>query len=114
MTKKTAPSPFPPVARTVKARQDIDPDLLKVEHDTPLPRFKSRNTDKYGPVFSKLKPGSCVVCLPDETPRIAQSLRKVLELGKYPVLKDTKVVSRHHCDDGHGRVWLMSTKPAKK
>lgn len=110
MTKK--PSPFPVVPR-MKTRHDIDPELLQIEHNTPLPSFRNRESDKYFPLFSKLKPGSCLVCLPAETPRVAQALRKVLEQGKYPAIKGCKVLSRAHCEDGHGRVWAMPPAKAK-
>jgi hypothetical protein len=109
MTKK--PSPFPVPARTSKPRIEIDTSLLKVEHDAPMPRFKSTTTDKYGPVFSQLKPGSCVRCETPETLLLAQALRKALDLNKYPALKGCKVLSRTKCPDGHGRVWAM---PADK
>ena len=109
MTKtKAAPSPFPAVPKAPqKPRQEIDPDLLVVEHNQPVPQFRTRFSNKYGPVFAKLKPGSSIRCEPSETSRLAQALRKELERGRVTHLKGCTVVSRERCPDGHGRVWAM-------
>jgi hypothetical protein len=109
MTKtKASPSPFPPVAARKLAKSiEIDTDLLVVEHSTPLPRLRSSKSTKYGPVFGKLKPGSCIRCEPKETSPISNVLRKAMEQGKYPAIKGCKVITRMRCDDGHGRVWVV-------
>ncbi len=104
--KKKPPSPFPTVARAA-SRVEIDPAMLEVEHNTPMPIFRSKKSDKYGELFATLKPGSCVRCEPKEVPRVAQSLRKALDVGRYKVLAGCKVLSRTKCEDGHGRVWAM-------
>lgn len=81
--------------------------MLAVEHGTPMPKFRSRNSDKYGPLFAKLKPGSCVRCEPTETAQLSQAMRKALNANRYPALIGCKVSSRARCDDGHGRVWAV-------
>lgn len=81
----------------------IDPDLLKVEHDSPVHSARSGQS-KYTPVFAKLKIGSAIVCEPKEAGRIAQTLRKWLEATGKPY----KVKQSAHCPDGNGRVWLLA------
>lgn len=82
---------------------EIDPDFLKIEHDSPVhtPRV---GQSKYTPLFSKLKIGSALVCEPSETGRVAQTLRKWLESTGKPY----KVKQTAHCPDGRGRVWLLA------
>ena len=94
---------------TVKksSNQEIDPDLLVVEHDKPVPRMKSRTSDKYGPVFAKLKPGSCIKCEAHEVNPIANQLRKAILLERLPALKGCTLISRQRCDDGAARVWVV-------
>lgn len=109
------PSPFPTAAKSARRRTmtEIDPDLLVVEHDTPMPTYRSKKTDKYHQVFSKLKPGSCVRCQAAEKDRVSNALRKAVEMGKYPEITDCRVVSRTY-PDGGARVWAMPAEVADK
>jgi len=81
----------------------IDPDLLKIEHDSPVHSARAGKS-KYTPVFAKLKIGSAIVCEPKEAGRIAQTLRKWLEATGKPY----KVKHVSNCPDGNGRVWLLA------
>lgn len=108
------PSPFPTAAKTVRRNiTEIDPDLLVVEHDTKMPVYRSRSTDKYAVVFGKLKPGSCVRCQPSEKDRVANALRKAIDTGKLAALSGCRVVSRTGLPDGHARVWAMPAETAE-
>lgn len=104
---KTA-SPFP-LSAVVKKKpnQEIDTDHLIIEHNQPVPKMKSRSSDKYGPIFAKLKPGSCIRCEEGELNVIAGMLRKYISAGRCPALKDCKVISRKRCDDGAARAWVV-------
>ena len=103
MTAQRKPvSPFPPVAKKQAVMTYIDPDLLTVEHNTPLPAAR-RVVGKYDAVFSKLRFGSCVACEPDEMNKVANALRKWLEREEKP----GKVVSVKRDKDGRARVWLI-------
>ena len=88
------------VNRTV---QGIEPDLLKIEHDCPLHVARVR-ASKYDEIFSKLKPGSALVCEPKEAGRIAQTLRKWLQARNMPYT----ITQSAHCPDGRGRVWMIA------
>lgn len=105
-------SPFPTVTRKKQDVDGIDPAMLRVEHDTEPPRFRSRETYKYDPVFGKLKPGSSIVCEPSEVNTLASALRKGIETKRYAALIGCKVISLRCCPDGSGRVWAMSPKGA--
>ena len=111
MTKtKTTPSPFPPAAKRKTTRAiEIDPDLLKVETDTPVPR-RSPNGNKYLTVFARMKPGHCIRCEPREVGPISNVLRKAIEMGRLTGLKGCKVITRMRCEDGHGRVWVVKAE----
>lgn len=98
-----AATPFPFQTRKVHKPMDyIDPELLKVEHNTPLPQAR-RIYGKYDDLFGRMRYGSCVVCEGEEMNKVANALRKWLEREKQP----GKVVSIKRCEDGKARVWLM-------
>ena len=99
-----APSPFPTAARKKVVVTHIEPDMLKVEHNTPIPGHRTHADYKYDPVFLQLRPGNSVKCEPREVGTLAQALRKGLENGRYPAIAGCKVISRRNCPDGHGRV----------
>ena len=97
---------FPTVAK-VKRKAAIDPDMLKVEHNVPLPGYRSAAEGKYHGQFSLMRPGSCVRCEADEINQIANALRKQIELKRYPALAGCSVRSAARCEDGHARVWAL-------
>lgn len=98
-------TPFAQLAKASKKHKPmraVDVDLLKVEHNTPLPAGR-RVYGKYDALFAQLKFGSCIACEPSEKENIANGLRKYLERNKKP----GKIVSVKNCDDGKSRVWLV-------
>jgi hypothetical protein len=97
-------------------RVEINVDGLTIEHDTPMPAFRSKETDKYGALFATMKPGSCIVC-PDtiQANRVSGALRKKIDRGDLPRLAGCSVVSRNRCpDDGKSRVWAMPVDQVEK
>lgn len=97
-------SPFPAPVRTVrhKPMHAVDVDMLKLEHNTPLPAGR-RIVGKYDELFSRMKFGSCIACEQSEKENIANGLRKFLQRNKKP----GKVVAVKRCEDGKARVWLV-------
>ena len=60
----TAPSVFQlakPPKKKISRAMEIDPDLLKIEHNTPIPKGRPA-PGKYDELFASLKAGSCVAC----------------------------------------------------
>lgn len=103
MSAVLKPSPFPQVARKKQTKAEyIDPSLLTVEHNTPMPEGR-RVIGKYDAKFASLKYGSCIACEPREVNCVANALRKWLEREKAP----GKVESAREMRDGKGRVWLQ-------
>ena len=82
--------------------QEIDPSLLRIEHDCQVPRFR-KTPSKYAPIFEKLKVGSAIVCEPKEAARIASRLREWVETEGI----NARVRQVSLCKDGMGRVWLL-------
>lgn len=87
---------------------DIDPDKLEICDDAPLPS-RARPGRKYGPVFSKLKPGQCIKCEPNQAPTLATALKKWITDKKLPCI--VRATSRY--SDGKGRVWMLADPKAK-
>lgn len=77
--------------------------------DDPLPAGRASPGAKYAPLFSKLRPGQCIKCKPDDVARLGNALRKYLEQNKLPFIMRT--VRQYHTD-GQGRVWMLE-KPAE-
>ncbi len=88
--------------RKHKPMHAVDVDMLKLEHDTPLPDSR-RILGKYDDLFSKMRFGSCIACEPKEKENIANGLRKYLQRMKKP----GKIVSVKNCEDGKSRIWLV-------
>ncbi len=105
MTAAAVANLFPTVAKKHKA--PIDPDMLKVEHNVPLPGFRSAQEGKYHALFALMKPGSCIRCEADEINQIANALRKQIELKRYPAIIGCVVRSAARCEDGAARVWAL-------
>ena len=97
---------FPTVAK-VKRKAPLDADMLKVEHNVPLPGGRSAADGKYHKQFSLMQPGSCIRCEASETNQIANALRKSIERNRYPNLKGCVVRSAARCEDGAARVWAI-------
>ena len=94
-----------------KNTDHIDVTMLKVEHDTPLPpSARSSLPSKYGPLFDKLKPGSCIVCEFSEREHVKSALHKYIKRHELDCV--AKSVGR--CADGHARVWLVKRPEVKK
>ena len=87
---------------------DIDPDKLEICNDAPLDG-RARPEWKYGPVFSRLKPGQCIKCEPNQAPTLATALKKWVVDKKLPCV--VRATSRY--TDGKGRVWLLADPKAK-
>lgn len=107
---KSPASPFPGPAKTSRRiSHEIDPDHLIVEHNVPVPKRTIAGVSKYAKVFAALRPGSCIKCMPDEVPVIANALRNSIESNQFAVLAGCTVASRRNCADGTGmvgRVWV--------
>ena len=114
--KKPAPTPQPkapppalaPIKR--KTRTDtngsrVDPEELVIAND-PLPGARLV-TNKYWPVFSKMKVGQNIRCAPGDVQAIGQALRKYIQTHN---IKHGGVLCRSltqtNNPDGIGRVWL--------
>lgn len=85
----------------------IDPQKLSIAND-PMPGHRA-TPNKYAELFSRLKPGQCIVCEGMQAGKIACALRKyVAEAGKSNIVRST---GRY--DDGKGRVWLLAAPAAR-
>lgn len=83
----------------------VDPSELQIASD-PLPSVRLV-TNKYWPIFSKLKVGQNIRCKPDEVQPIGQALRKYIEMHKVAHKgKPVRVISQSNAPDGIGRVWM--------
>ncbi len=97
------PSVFHLASMKPTSMKGIDPDFIKIEHDSPF--FSPRKTvNKFAPLFAKLKINSALVCEPSEAPKLAEKLREWLKDTGKPY----KVKQVSNCPDGHGRVWLLA------
>lgn len=111
-TAKKAASVFGLAAARKKHHnpQVIDPDLLVVEHDYKLPKFRMAE-GKFDAVFRQMKPGSAIKCEPCEVSSLSGALRKAIQAEKYPALAGCVVRQVTRAPDGRGRVVAVS-KPA--
>jgi hypothetical protein len=101
------PSPFPRAVKRRATAEEIDPDLIAVEHNIPPPAgMAPRGQSKYHKKFVALRPGSALRCEPNEVAALASELRGAIKSEKYPAMTGCTVVQRRNCKDGHGRVWL--------
>lgn len=98
---------FPTVAKPQRRRAGIDADLLKVEHNVPLPGGRSAADGKYHKHFALMKPGSCIRCEAGEINQVANALRKQIQMKRYPALTGCVVRSAARCEDGAARVWAI-------
>lgn len=105
---KTTKMPKKPITRR------IDPSELEIASD-PLPSVRLV-TNKYWPIFGKMKVGQNVRCKPDEVQPVSQALRKYIEMHKVAHKgKPVRVISQSNAPDGIGRVWLAEGEaPSKK
>lgn len=102
MKTKFASKVNPFTGQSVTKLTSVNTSALKVE-SMPYPGMKRNTGSKYEEVFTKLKPGQCVVCSPDDTNRISAALRKYHEnRNAHPIVR-----SIAKCEDGKGRVWLI-------
>lgn len=102
---KPAPSVFElaKAKRSPKQQRFVDPTMIKVEHNTPIPD-DIRVVGKYDDLFSALKPGSCLACERAEVESISNALRKWMARNK---ITGMKVIKHSRCDDGKARLWLV-------
>lgn len=85
----------------------IDPEKLTISND-PMPAHRA-SPNKYGEIFSRLKPGQCIVCEPPHAAKLATALKKhVAQSGQNHMVRSTS-----RFDDGRGRVWLIAGPAAK-
>lgn len=98
--KQKIVTPFTGLVKKTQS-QFSDPEMMKVEHGTPLPKFRMV-IGKYDALFSQLKAGSCILCEKDERDRVANAMRKFIKQKDMP----NKVVAMN-CEDGHSRVWMV-------
>ena len=80
----------------------VDVATLKIVNDE-FRTDKSRTAGKYDAVFSKMKLGQAVTCLPQDVPRVSQAMRKWSQAHK----KTIQVRAIKVYDDGMGRVWML-------
>ena len=90
--------------------QLIDPDLLVVEHDYKLPKFRMAE-GKFDAIFRQMRPGSAIKCEPGEVSTLCGALRKAILNEKYPALAGCAVRQVTRAADGRGRV-VAVLKPA--
>lgn len=89
----------------VKPAKTIDPASLTISED-PVSDGRARVVSKFDPVFSKLQPGQCLICEPEQAPKLNSALRKWLD-NKGLTGAKTKAMTRYPTD-GKGRVWRLS------
>ena len=107
-TKFAGPSPFPTAPKVAKVVKYVDPTKLVIAND-PLPSGRASPEKKYDALFSKMKPGQCLVCESDEAGKIGHAMGVWLKnTGKPGSVRTT----RNYEADGKGRVWLVAA--AKK
>lgn len=63
--------------------------------------------DKYGPLFAKIKIGQAIKCQPEDTPKVANAMRKWRDDNKVRAVVQSV---RRYPADGLGRVWLLPAK----
>ena len=93
--------------KVVHNRVAIDPEMLIVENSFPLPAGRSKSAGKYDAVFSKLKPGGCIKCEPDEAPVVATALINAIKRDKFKAVSGCRVKFFRDRGDGHGGVFAV-------
>lgn len=87
--------------------------ILKTKHvdiaslrisDDPIPAHRASPENKYATIFKRLKPGQCVVCKPEDAPKIGLALKKWAEAHHPNAIVRTM---SHHPKDELGRVWML-------
>ena len=83
----------------------IDVSNMRIADD---PRLVSRGfqSSKYDQLFTKLKPGQCIVCDPKNMNPTRNALQKWLAV-RYPGKYIVRGVS-HYPTDGKARVWMLN------
>lgn len=107
----TTPSVFQlakPTKKKISRAMEIDPDLLKIEHNTPIPKGRPA-PGKYDELFASLKAGSCVACEPAERGNVESAIMRWMRRNK---ITGMKTVKRLHCDDGKARIWIVKVDHA--
>lgn len=88
---------------TVKTRF-VPAEQLTIASD-PLPEGRTKITNKYHDVFSKMQYGQCLICEPEDAQRVSKAMRTWLDKeGKAGQVRSAKRYEK----DGKGRVWLMA------
>jgi hypothetical protein len=87
----------------------VDPATLTIAND-PIPASRAAPEAKYEGVFSRLKPGQCIVCESKDAAKIGHALNTWLERRKKS--GDVRTTTNYPAD-GKGRVWLLDKKAAK-
>lgn len=99
-------NPFAPKAPKAPMRF-VDPDALSIAND-PLPSARAKPGHKYDAMFSKLKPGQCLVCEGPDAGKIGHALTTWLKRnGKDGVIRSTKNYEGAVPGSKTGRVWLI-------
>lgn len=80
----------------------VDIATLKIVNDE-FRTDKSRTAGKYDAVFSKMKLGQAVTCLPLDVPRVSAAMRKWGRVHSKKI--QVRAISVY--DDGMGRVWML-------
>ena len=96
-------NPF--TGQPLKPVRYIDPSALKISAD-PVVDGRARIVSKFDALFSQLKPGQCLICEPEQAPKLNAALRKWLDNKGLTAVK-TKAMTRYPTD-GKGRVWRLS------
>lgn len=88
------------IDRKIAANVDVSKLLIA---DDPLPSHRSMPDRKYDAIFSKLKPGKCIVCESGDAAKIGHALNGYLKRTG----STNKVKTAQKYTDGKGRVWLL-------
>ena len=100
-------SPFPQPARQARKRQQIDPELLKVERGVLPPPVGTRpGRSKFDVLFDGMKFGDCVRCEPSEREHVRGAMLKWAKRRG----KRITVRSQTTCADGAARVWMLAAE----
>lgn len=108
---KASPFPTAPKRKQHRASRYIDPDHLQIADDEIVCR-RSSPEGKYDLLFSKMKPGQCIKCEPDETQRLSNALRTWIKRRRKAHQFEVRSVARYTTDQ-RGRVWLLPKDSAK-
>lgn len=91
------------VHKTVKS---IDVELITIKND-PFPGQRACPEGKYAELFSKMKPGQCLSCEPDEVQPLGAAMRKWIASQDKADKLEVRTMSRFP-GDSRGRVWLIA------